>query len=135
MDQQCCPGGNCPETLRRGSPDILAKITGKSRENFQKKIFFAFFLTILSGFASDLAKKSGDPPRRVSGGSPGGLRTISAGTTLLVHTVHFYFLNFCILTQGTNLTKYDFMQHVRGTLGQFRVHLLFFHYIKVRQTV
>ena len=75
--------GDPPETLRGGSPDILAKITGKSRQNFQKKFFFAFFLKILSGFASDLAKKSGDPP----GGSPGGLRTISAGTTLMVHTV------------------------------------------------
>ena len=74
--------GDPPETPPRrvsgGFPDILAKITGKSRENFQKKFFFAFFLTILSGFASDLAKKSGDPPRdpprRVSGGSPDNFR-------------------------------------------------------------
>ena len=36
----------------------------------------------MAEITSDLAKKSGDPP------SPGGgLRTISAGTTLLVHTV------------------------------------------------
>ena len=63
-----------PQRPSTGSPDILAKITGKSRENFQKKCFFAFFLTILSGFASDLAKKSGDPLRRVSGGSPDNFR-------------------------------------------------------------
>ena len=68
--------GDPPETLRGGSPrgvsaggspDILAKITGKSRQNFQKN-FFSFFLKILSGFASYLAKKSVDP----RGGSPGG---------------------------------------------------------------
>ena len=35
--------GDPPETLRGGSPDILAKITGKSRQNFQKKIFLQFF--------------------------------------------------------------------------------------------
>ena len=34
-----------------------------------------------------LARISGDPPETPRGGSPGGLRTISAGTTLLVHTV------------------------------------------------
>ena len=72
--------GDPPETLRGGSPDILAKITGKSRQNFQKKIFFYIFVKILSGFASDLAKKSGDPPRRVSGGSPDNFRRdITAG--------------------------------------------------------
>ena len=32
-----------PTDPPRGSPDILAKITGKSRQNFQKKFFFAFF--------------------------------------------------------------------------------------------
>ena len=62
--------GDPPQGVFRGSPNILAKITGKSRQNLKKKFFFAFFLTILSGFASDLAKKSGDPLRRVSGGSP-----------------------------------------------------------------
>ena len=55
-------------------------------------------MKILSGFASDLAKISGDPPETPLGGSPGGLRTISAGTTSLVHTV---FLTFKI---STNLT-------------------------------
>ena len=50
VDQQCCPGGNCPETpgdpprgVSGGSPDILAKITGKSRQNFQKNFFLHFF--------------------------------------------------------------------------------------------
>ena len=37
----------------------------------------------MAGITSDLAKKSGDP----LGGSLSGLRMISAGTTLLVHTV------------------------------------------------
>ena len=41
----------------------------------------------MSVFASDLAKISGDPPETPRGGSPGGLRTIFAGTTLLGHTV------------------------------------------------
>ena len=63
------PPGDPPRGVSGGSPDILAKITGKSRENFQKKFFFAFFMTILSGFASDLAKKSGDPLWGVSRGS------------------------------------------------------------------
>ena len=44
-----------------------------------EKIFnLLLCIIILSGFTSDLAKKSGDPV---------GFRTISAGTTLLVHTV------------------------------------------------
>ena len=37
----------------------------------------------MAGITTDLVKKSGDPPRRVSGGSP----EISARTILLVHTV------------------------------------------------
>ena len=43
------------------------KLSGDRMQKF-------FFLKILSGFASDLAKKSGDPPRRVSGGSPDNFR-------------------------------------------------------------
>ena len=45
VNQQCCPGKNCPEWVSGG----------KSRQNFH------FFLKILSGFANDSAKKSGDP--------------------------------------------------------------------------
>ena len=41
-----------------------------------------------AGITNDLAKKSRDPLKTPRGGSPGGLRTISAGTTLLGHTVH-----------------------------------------------
>ena len=72
------------EDPRGGSPDFLAKSLANPDKIFN--FFFFFFLKIVSGFASDLAKKSGDPPR----GSPGGLRTISAGTTLPVHTVYVF---------------------------------------------
>ena len=44
-----------------GDPDLLAKSLANPDKNFQKKIY----MKILSGFANDLAKKSG-----VSGGSP-----------------------------------------------------------------
>ena len=63
VTQQCCPGGNGPETPRR--PDIFGKITGKFRQNFQKKKNEKKKrknLKILSGFASDLAEISGEPP-------------------------------------------------------------------------
>ena len=88
--QQCCPGGNCPETPLRpppgGSPDFLAKSLANPDKIF-KKMQKKKFLKILSGFASDFSQNIRRPPR---GGSPGGLRTISAGTTLLVHTVERY---------------------------------------------
>ena len=45
----------------------------------------------MSGFASDLAKKSG------------GLRTISAWTTLMVHTVGNIFLIICIYILTTSI--------------------------------
>jgi hypothetical protein len=44
-------------------------------------------LKILSGFASDLAKISGDPQETPCGGSLGVLWTISSRKTLMVHTV------------------------------------------------
>ena len=69
--------GNPPETSRGGSPGGLRIFWLKSLANpdkIFKKIFFCIFLKILSGFASDLAKKSGDPPRGVSGGSPDDFR-------------------------------------------------------------
>ena len=56
VNQQCCPVG-------RGSPDILAKSLANP-----DKIFI--FLKILSAFASDLAKKSGNP----CGGTPHDFR-------------------------------------------------------------
>ena len=68
MNHQCCPGGNRPETLRGGSPDILPKSLANPEEKKMKKK--KSFLKIFSGPAE--------------GGSPGG---ISAGTTLLVHMV------------------------------------------------
>ena len=54
-----------------------------------------FFLTILSGITSYLAKISGNP----QGGSPLGLQTISAETLLLVHTVCFINLNKILLVR------------------------------------
>ena len=57
--------GDPPETLRGGSAGGLRIFWLKSLANpekiFKKKCFL-HFLTILSGFASDLAKKTGDPP-------------------------------------------------------------------------
>jgi hypothetical protein len=53
----------------------------------------------MAGITSDLAKKSGDPLETPLGGSPGGLRMIFAGTTLLVHMVLKkcnYFLRICL---------------------------------------
>ena len=76
MNHHCCSGGNHLETPLGGSPDFLAKSLAnpdKISKRKEKNLF-----KILSGFASDLAKISGDPP---------SLWTISAGTTLLVHTV------------------------------------------------
>ena len=51
-----------------GSPDILAKSLANPDKIFN--FFFSFLLKILSGFASDLAKKSEDP----RGGSPDNFR-------------------------------------------------------------
>ena len=104
--------GDPPETLRGGSPDILAKITGKSRENFQKKIFFAFFLKILSGFASDLAKKSGDPPRRVSGGSPDNFRRDNIAGP---HGICYNLLLFLQVKKCLHLFKYVVQFHCFGS--------------------
>ena len=60
VTQQCCPGGNRPETPRRpprgGFPDFLAKSLANQDKIFKKN------LKILSGFASDLAEISGEPP-------------------------------------------------------------------------
>ena len=64
---------------RGGSPDILAKSLAKIFKNNEKKKK----LKIFSGFASDLAIKSGDPQETLRG----GLRTISARTTLTAYTV------------------------------------------------
>ena len=76
MNHHCCSGGNHLETPLGGSPDFLAKSLAnpdKISKRKEKNLF-----KILSGFASDLAKISGDPPgdppRRVSGGSPDHFR-------------------------------------------------------------
>ena len=48
--------------LSGGSPDILSKSLANPDKIF-KNFFFSFLLKILSAFASDLTKKSGDPPQ------------------------------------------------------------------------
>ena len=87
VNHQCCSGRNRPETPRR--PGFFGQKTGKSRQKFQKK------MEILSGFASDLARISGDPQRPPAQGLGGGLLTISAiagshGTLFLNSKTHLY---------------------------------------------
>jgi hypothetical protein len=53
---------------------------------------FSFFLKIFSGFASDLAKISGDPPETPRGGSPGGQH--------------------CWVTRYTQITCYQFLRRI-----------------------
>ena len=85
--QQCCPGGNRPETPRRPSAGGL-------------RIFWAKSLVIPAIYTKFVSHKlefciygwnyqwfSPKNPETPWGGSPGGLRKISAGTTLLGHTV------------------------------------------------
>ena len=70
MNHQCCPGENCPETPQRPSAGGL-QIFCLNHCQIQKKKFKEnekkSFLKILSGFASDLAKTTGDPPKNVQG--------------------------------------------------------------------
>ena len=60
-----------------GSPDFLAKSLANPDKIFKKNAK-KNFLKILSGFASDFSQNirrpPGDPPRRVSGGSPDNFR-------------------------------------------------------------
>ena len=74
VNQQCCPGGICPGTSRRpsvGGLRIFWLNHWQIQTKCQKKILF-FFLKILPGFASDLAKKSGDSLQGVPGRFPPG---------------------------------------------------------------
>ena len=50
VNHQCCPGGNRPETLRGGSPDILPKSLANPEE--KKKIFFENFVWTRRGGVS-----------------------------------------------------------------------------------
>ena len=85
--QQCCPGGNRPETPRRPSAGGL-------------RIFWAKSLVIPAIYTKFVSHKlefciygwnyqwfSPKNPETPCGGSLGGFRTISTGTTLLGHTV------------------------------------------------
>ena len=89
VNQQCCPCRNCqetpPETLRWGSSGgvWIFWLNHCQIQTQFSSFFFSFFLKILSGFAGELVKKNWRPP-------VGGLRMISVGTTLLVHTVHSF---------------------------------------------
>ena len=58
-------------------------------ETIQEGKLFAE-IRYMGEITSNLAKKSEDPPETPRRVSPGGLRTISPGTTLLVHTVVFF---------------------------------------------
>ena len=78
--------GDPPETSRRGPPDFLAK----------SLVIPAIYTKFKLKFVSDKLefRKNGwnyqpKNPETLRRGSPWGLRTISAGTTLLVHTVSF----------------------------------------------
>ena len=69
--------GDPSETLRGGgvsggSPDILAKSLANPDKSFN--FFEMFFLKLLSGFASDLAKKFENSLRGVFGGSLDDIR-------------------------------------------------------------
>ena len=91
MDQQCCPGGNCPETPRRPPPDFLAKslvipvIYTKFKLKFiSNKLEFRIYGWNYQWFSQKIRRPPWRTPRRPPAE---GLRTISAGTSLLVHTV------------------------------------------------
>ena len=69
--QQCCPGGNRPETPPPGDPcnNSYCAVGGPRNEN-----------------RPEISRKTLlGTPKGVLGGR--GLRTISAGTSMLVHTV------------------------------------------------
>ena len=82
MAQQCCPGGN---RLRGYLRIYIFWLNNRYfKPKFFKKKMKKKILKTLAGFVSDLANLTENP----LGGSPGGLQTISAGTSLLGHTVH-----------------------------------------------
>ena len=71
----------------KSSPGVSSYIFWLNNRYFQPKFFKkneTKILKTLAGFVSDLANLTENP----LGGSPGGLQTISAGTSLLGHTVH-----------------------------------------------
>ena len=87
VDQQCCPGGNCPETPRRPSAGGLLIFGAKLLvipTIYTKFKLMAHKFCINAWNYQWFSPKN---PETSCRGSPGGLRTISAGTTLLGHTV------------------------------------------------
>ena len=79
VDQQCCPGGNCPETLRCGSPGGLRIFWLKSLANPEKifkKIFFLHFFDnfvwICQWFSQKIRRPPAEGLRGVSGQFPPG---------------------------------------------------------------
>ena len=89
--QQCCPGGNRPETPRRPSAGGLRIFWAKSLvipAIYTKfKLMAHKFKVEFCIYGWNYQWFSPKNPETPCGGSPGGLRTISAVTTLLVHTV------------------------------------------------
>ena len=75
--------GDPLETLRRGSPDFLAKSLVIPAIYTKFKLMAHKFCINAWNYQWFSPKN----PETPCGGSPGGLRTISAGTTLLGHTV------------------------------------------------
>ena len=69
--------GDPPETPPRGVFGKMGYVTGKSRQKFQKIFFFLNFEKFgwnYQLFSQNIRRPPGDPPRRVSGGSPDNFR-------------------------------------------------------------
>ena len=105
LNVQACPGF---EILTNSGQDQDGRT-----ERVQRNPRFTYLdisIQNIQKSASDLAKISGDPQETPRGGSPGGLRTISAGTTLLVHMVCYFRVK--SLCQETLLAIWKEISHV-----------------------
>ena len=83
--RQCCPGGNRPETPRRPSAGGLRIFWAKSLVITAIYTNLSLIFVYMARITRDLTQKIRRPPAE---GLRGGLRTISAGTTLPGHTVY-----------------------------------------------
>ena len=108
--------GDHPQVVYGWSPDFLAKSLVIQAIYTKFKLIAHKFNVYLVGITSDLVKKSAGGLQVVSGWSPSGLRKISAGTTLLVHTVHIqaFPISYTAL-RGWNLFRSCYF-NVRGSL-------------------
>ena len=97
VDRQCCSSGNRPETNFLAKSLVIPAIFTKFKLKFvSDKVEFCLYGWNYQWFSK---KNPGTP----LGGSPGGLRTISAGTTLPVHTVCTIFSCNNLLAIMTNI--------------------------------